>query len=180
MKAGKLLTLFTAVAVAATVGISYAAWDVTKTEKTATIAISKQMKVEVQDITAVTDQLAPAGTFAVTNGEAKDSISVPFAVTIPADFVGKADIKLAVDDVKDDTDTSVKELFTFAFKKGTGEAATDLSTATDTAAGASNQYVLVVTITKDKDTITDGEIAQIAGKSLTFTVSAEAVAKAAA
>lgn len=181
MKTKKLLSLVTAVAVVATIGISYAQWDKTEGSMDGQIAIAEKMDVKATDVSFASDKLVPAGSFADTNSLAgmKTSLSSPLKVTIPASFEGKIDLELAVSKVnngtKDLTAEDVAKIFDFTFKKA-GTALTDNK---DTTAAASNEYTVEVSLKSNVDTLTESQLADVLGKTLTLTVSATAVVHAA-
>lgn len=183
MKTGKILSLFTACAVVATIGASYAMWDNDSATKTASLTIGEAMNVTMTEI-AFTDSkpLVPADSIGANVSTNATSLTSDLTVTVPATLIDNTELTLTAGNFKTTGDSGLEAMdpkAAAAMKVEFKEGDTALTDGKDATVTASNAYKVVVSIDSAKIAAEDLQtvVDNIAGKAISFDVTATAAAK---
>ena len=111
MKTGKILSLFTACAVVATIGASYAMWDNDSATKTASLTIGEAMNVTMTEI-AFTDSkpLVPADSIGANVSTNVTSLTSDLTVTVPATLIDNTELTLTAGNFKTTGDSGLEAM----------------------------------------------------------------------
>ncbi|MGX8852750.1 hypothetical protein [Amedibacillus sp. YH-ame10] len=156
MKKTSLLSLLTAGAIVATSAGTYAVWDTTQAEATATLTINKAINIDAGTLSA----FVPTSLSGITNDAPKYTSTLTFNIETDQ----RANKVTFTPTIKDDSDTNITTDFNIEIKDGATSLTNNID---DEIANGDNTYTIEVT---PKD-------AKHKGKIVNVTIGAELDAK---